>query len=73
MREGDLLEFADLATCWFAELTNRWVREGCSPDLRVSFSLREAAEILGYKGGGGRQLQLVTAAAQRQIRAPAPG
>lgn len=50
---------------WFAELTNRWVREGCSADLRVAFSLREAAEILGYKGGGGRQLQLISSSLVR--------
>jgi len=50
---------------WFAELTNRWVREGCSAYLRVAFSLREAAEILGYKGGGGRQLQLISASLVR--------
>ncbi len=50
---------------WFAELTNRWVREGCPASLRVAFSLREAAALLGYSGGGGRQLQMVSSSLVR--------
>jgi hypothetical protein len=56
-RDGKPLTVADQR--WFAELTTRWVRAGCPADLRIPFSLRDAAEVLGYSSGGGRQLELV--------------
>lgn len=62
-REGKPLTVADQR--WFAELTTRWMRERCPATLRVRFSLRDAAEGLGYSAGGGRQLQLVRASLLR--------
>ena len=32
---------------WFAELTTRWLHNGCPADLRVSFGLYEALKFLG--------------------------
>lgn len=42
-----------------AELTTAYVRDGCPKDRRVTFSLTEAARILGLDSMGGRQRQLV--------------
>jgi hypothetical protein len=43
-----------------ADVHTRYVRAGCPPDRQVSFSLGEAARLLGHRGGlGGRNRELV--------------
>jgi hypothetical protein len=42
-----------------ADVHTRYVHAGCPPDRLVSFSLGEAARLLGHRGIGGRNRELV--------------
>lgn len=48
-----------------AELSTRWVRDGCRADRQVPISLNEAAVVLGHTSTGGKQRQLVRESLQR--------